>query len=98
VDVCGFIPQLNIQSPIGWPRKTVTVGFATSLSAAGSGEAAADGVAQGIGKFSDHDPCSAVVKTTTATPEAITKTTKTRLRKKRITPPSAGHEKARPVL
>jgi hypothetical protein len=89
---------LNIQSPIGWPRKTVTVGFATSLSAAGSGEAAGDGVAQGIGKFSDHDPCSAVVKTTTATPEAITKTTKTRLRKKRITPLSAGHEKARPVL
>ena len=48
LDVCGFIPQLNIQSPIGCPRTTVTVGAAASFSVAGSCEAAAGWGAQGM--------------------------------------------------
>ncbi len=87
LDVCGFIPQLNIQSPIGWPRKTVTAGGGASFSAATSGEAAAGDNTHGNGKFRDHDPCSAVENTTTATPEAMIKTTKIRLKKNARAPP-----------
>src|SRR5665213_3426465 len=83
LDVCGFISQLNTQSPIGWPRNTVTAGSGALFSAAVSGEATAGDDTHGIGKSRDHEPCSAVENATTATPEAMTKTTKMRLKKKR---------------
>jgi hypothetical protein len=95
LDVCGFIPQLKIQSPIGWPFSTVTAGSGASFSGATPGEAAAGDETHGIGKSKDHDPCSAVEKNTTAAPEEMIKTTKIRLKKKRTNThpsPPAGTE------